>query len=711
MDERGFIFTTDAILALVVFFVFTASIITYYTLPSYMGADHQHLETQAADALEVMTYDGTIYSAAAQLASNDTTVQNRGKANLTAELEYLLNGNGTNNNTAYRLSMTLENGTTVSVENNKTIGVSKDTVSRVVVISGPKQGWLGRAWYKLEEVKFDNQKINSTTTLWNFHNWLTNFAPYKSSGLSSAHFWGNNSGNLNSPQNIQFSFPSDANITGAYFLIGSNNKVSSLTAPAFGVNLTLNGLKYNINNTRFTKLYYRPGTGNPGYPMFNNLTIVPASSLLQGVNNFNVNFTTPVASTHDMPWFAVIGNYSNTIPVPQGILTRTFKAPDAAGLAVPGTSAYYKSYNLTTGVVNNYTGSRSIDWSDMENQNFTYSNGLPFDIINVNGGNEDGCAVSTTHDVYIPPDARLYDAYTVINAYGGVDNALVEVWNGSQWNTTFCSFDQNGVDFSARSDGYGNTPGTLDIRPYLSKGVTNKVRITIWDNVPGQDYDLVGLVNCYSTVTYSQLPIKWDTYAFPSYQNSTNVTRPERSFDIGGGAEKLFLFLGTGVDTRRVVVEIKNNTSAYKTIYDNNTVPYVLDIGNLDLQNGAPVLASGTVGNYSGKPGLNYKVRVSVYSSPSWQSGDGASSPPAYSNAEIYSGTRVGVVYPKFLENMWATEFSDDAATAQQLALNNLTDALDNANYAYNISDIKTEALFTGNLPNSITVRLDLWRS
>jgi hypothetical protein len=711
MDERGFVFTTDAILALVVFFVFTASILTYYTLPSYMGADHQHLETQAADALEVMTYDGTIYSAAAQLASNNTTIQNKGKASLNTELEYLLNGNGTNNNTAYKLSMTLENGTTVSVENNKTIGVSKDTVTRVIVISGPKQGWLGRAWYKIEEVQFDNQKINSTTTLWNFHNWLTNFAPYKSSGLASAHFWGNISGNLNSPQNIQFSFPTDANITGAYFLTGSNNKVSSLSAPSFGVNLTINGFKYNINNASFNKLYYRPGTGTPGYPIFNNLTIVPSSSLLQGVNNFNVNFTTPVANTHDMPWFAIIGNYSNTIPVPQGILTRTFRAPDAAGMAVPGTSGYYKTYNLTSGVVTNYTGSRSIYWSQMINQNSTYSNGLPFDLLNVNGGSEDGCAVSTTHDIYIPANARLYDAYTVINAYGGVDNALVEVWNGSQWNTTFCSFDQGVVDFSARSDGYGNTPGILDIRPYLTKGVTNKVRITIWDNVPGQDYDLVGLINCYSTVTYSQLPIKWDTYAFPSYQNSTNITRPEQSFDIGGGAEKLFLFLGTGVDTRRVAVEIKNNTSTYKTIYNDTTVPYVLDIGNLDLQNGTPIIASGTVGNYTGKPGLNYKVRVSVYSSPSWQSGDGASSPPPYSNAEVYSGTRVGVVYPKFLENMWATDFADDAATAQQLALNNLTDALDDANYTYNVSDIKTEALYTGNLPNSITVRLDLWRS
>jgi hypothetical protein len=124
-----------------------------------MGADHQHLESQAADALQVMTYDGTLYSAAAQLSSNNTTVQNKGRANLTTELEYLLNGNGTDNRTSYKLSMTLDNGTVVSVENNKTATVSKDTVTRVVVLSGPKQGWLGRAWYKLEEVKFNDQEL------------------------------------------------------------------------------------------------------------------------------------------------------------------------------------------------------------------------------------------------------------------------------------------------------------------------------------------------------------------------------------------------------------------------------------------------------------------------------------------------------------------------------------------------------------------------
>jgi hypothetical protein len=231
--------------------------------------------------------------------------------------------------------------------------------------------------------------------------------------------------------------------------------------------------------------------------------------------------------------------------------------------------------------------------------------------------------------------------------------------------------------------------------------------------VPGNDFDLVGLVNCYTTVSYSALPIKWETFDFPSYQNSTNYTRPVSSFDIGTGAEKTFLFFGAGLDTRRVAVEVKNSTSAWKTLYNSTSVPFVLDIGNLDLTTGTPYFTSGVVNNYTCKPG-HYDIRVSVDSSPSWQSGDGASAPTAYSNAEVYSGTRVGVVYPKFLANMWASDFADDPYLAQVEAKKNLIDELIASGFSNSTIDpslIKTEALYTGNLPNAISIRLDLWRN
>ena len=54
MDEQGFIFTTDATLALVVMIVFTASIVTYGLLPVYQGENHQHLEGIADSALDAM---------------------------------------------------------------------------------------------------------------------------------------------------------------------------------------------------------------------------------------------------------------------------------------------------------------------------------------------------------------------------------------------------------------------------------------------------------------------------------------------------------------------------------------------------------------------------------------------------------------------------------------------------------------------------------
>lgn len=94
---------------------------------------------------------------------------------------------------------------------------------------------------------------------------------------------------------------------------------------------------------------------------------------------------------------------------------------------------------------------------------------------------------------------------------------------------------------------------------------------------------------------------------------------------------------------------------------------------------------------------------MTVNSGQGWESGD--------SNAEIYSGTRVAVIYPKFLANMWATQYSNDAYTAQALAKQELIDMLRQSGYTIDERLIKTEALYTGDIPNSLPVRLTLWRS
>jgi len=68
------------------------------------------------------------------------------------------------------------------------------------------------------------------------------------------------------------------------------------------------------------------------------------------------------------------------------------------------------------------------------------------------------------------------------------------------------------------------------------------------------------------------------------------------------------------------------------------------------------------------------------------------------------------VIYPKFLENTWADSFNSTAEAAKAQAKVNLTQMLSNAHIVFDPDTIQTEALYTGNLPNSIPVRLDLWR-
>ncbi|MBC7100981.1 MAG: hypothetical protein H5T40_05060 [Methanobacteriales archaeon] len=695
MDERGFIFTTDATLALVIFFILTTSILTYYILPAYMGSDHQRLEAMAADTLEIMRQDGTLYAAAIKYAAGN---QSAAQAILQPELESLIPPD-----TGYKLTI----GPYPPVADDRGIGVPKDVASRAIVISGPREGWLGRAWYKIEEIRMEDQRVNSTTTLWNFHNWLTNFDQW-SGGLRTCHYWGGGS----SPTSIPFTVPSNDIIWGK-FLLGSCNKNNG---PSYGATVYINGQPYNISNSSFTFLNVRPGT-SPSHRMYNYQGNI--SNLVGGSNNFYVDFQQMNQfQSYDMPWFSILANYTTTIKVPKGIITRTFTFNDAAGLAVPNAqdldgdgqaNEYGRIYDLQTGSLSNLNSARIIAWNSMVGQNHSYSDGQPFVITNVNG--ENGCAVSVVQDIDIPAGSRIFDAYTVINPYGGVDNALVEVWNGTAWNVAFCSFDYGGVDYSARGDGYGNVPGIIYIRDYLRAGRTNKVRITIWDQVPGNDYDLVGLVDCYSTVSYSALPIQWQNFPFPSYQNSTNTTAPISTFTIGPDAQRVILFLGTGLDTRNVSVEVRNSTSGWVQLYS-GPPQFAIDIGSIDVMGSKIFTKSGTPENYTTKPG-NYYIRVTVKSSASWESGDiGGTSGiyQSYSNAEIYSGTRVAVIYPKFLANMWASAYADDAYVAQAMARQNLIDMLEQSGYIVDPNLIKTEALYTGNLPNALPVRLDLWR-
>ena len=130
MDEKGYIFTADATLALVVVIVFAATLVTYTMLPMYMGQDHQHLEALADSALQVMEQDGTLDYASVTAISNSSNATEASQEILTQSIQTLIpNGIG------YKL--TINPGTPVSVERstgtNTSYFYTKDIVTRVRV--------------------------------------------------------------------------------------------------------------------------------------------------------------------------------------------------------------------------------------------------------------------------------------------------------------------------------------------------------------------------------------------------------------------------------------------------------------------------------------------------------------------------------------------------------------------------------------------------
>lgn len=716
MDDKGFIFTADATLALVVVIVFTVTVVSYIMLPMYMGQEHQHLEALADSALQVMEQDGTLDYASVTAVSNSSTATSDSQEILSQSIENLIpNGIG------YRL--TINPGTPVSVERNTSTNVSywvsKDTVTRVRVISGPQEGWWGRAWFKSEPVEFTNQQINLTTTSWMFHNWLTNFSPWSGSGnLRSYPYWGKGS----TAQSIQFAIPEGATILESRYLQGSSTS-QMVWYDQWGNRHY--GPMPTVNSSFGTKTYINPSSGYPALVanstqftflnqrvnsnefMYNYQGNIPVNYLSAGLNNFYVNFVTNSSYDYNMPWFSILSTYTTDITVPINVSTEKIPFQNAAGLAKNSNASdgiYGINYTLDTGQKTNLYTLRSISWSSMLNHDNIYSDGVPFVITGVNGGSEAGSAVSVVKDVYIPADNNILDAYVVVNSWGAVDNTLVEVWDdqSNTWRTVFCSFDveqpvgsNNWVYYSGRDDGYGNLPGIIYIGKELRQGALNKVRITTWDNVPSSDYDLVGLEDSYIMLSTSEYKIKWDTYPFDSYQDTDNNYAQTKSFTLTEDSQKAMLFLGVGLNTRSIRIDYGNN----QILYQGSVVPFSLDLAALDAQKGFHKITTtnSTATNYTLVPG-NYPLRVTV-TGPSnyWESGDWNG------NAAIFSGTRIAVINPQ-IQNEWSTGMGISADEAMQNATANLLDKYPEA------QNIHTSALYAGKAPNAVTVRLELWK-
>ncbi|WP_048190747.1 hypothetical protein [Methanobacterium sp. SMA-27] len=696
MDEKGFIFTTDAILALVVMIVLTGSIVTYGLLPIYQGENHQHLEALADSALETMEQSGALREAAVEYSNGNST---GAETTLRSSLDVVIP-----DNVGYKLTMS----DNAPVQDDNGVLSANDVATKVKVISGPQEGWMGRAYYKQDEVEF--QDINSTavTTLWNFHNYLKNFGPW-SSGLNTYKYWGGSNSNPQSPKNITFNIPGPVN--SAKFLLGG--AAGSGQTKIYSADTIINQINHNvILNSSFLYIYTSSGQG----PIYNYQKNLNVSTLNSGKNNFYVQFIN-ATNTQNMPWFSILGNYSTTIHVPKGIANTTIPFSDIAGVGRPGPGNTGILYNLDSGTTSATPG-RSITWSQLEDD-FTYPTNTPFELRNmptdINPKIPTGSAVASVQDINIPPGNRLFDAYTVVNAFGAEDGAIVQVQDSTGTITTvFASF----INTSRTDGGYGFVPGIINIQPYLKVG-NNKVRIITWDNVPGNDYDLVGLESCYSTITYSKFPIRWDTFPFANHQNTSSGTvtteTQTNTFRIDSDAQSALLFVGVGTATRNIQVTIRNSTGATSTLYPTTSpVPYSINLGDLDAAATQPThIITSIVGNGSSlKPG-NYSLTIKVTPSLAYESGDGASSPHPYGSTgdpSIFSGTRISVIYPKFLQNVWATGFANNPSDAASNAKANLIQTLNEAGYT-NIDQnlIRNTTLYSGDVPNAVPVRLELW--
>ncbi len=696
MDEKGYILSADSSLALIVVIVLTTTVVSYSALPMYLGQDHQHLEAMADSVLQSMEQDGTLQAASVNVSSGvpTGTVEHA----LKQELDYSLPpGIG------YKLTMNI-GGTVVTSDSSGEPNMpltSNDVVTRVRVISGPEQGWWGRAWFKSEPLNFTNKEINLTTTVWNFHNWLTNFYPWSSYGLQQRNYWGS-SKSSNAYQTIDFTIPEGAVLKEVKYLQGSSSNSDSRS---FGTSTYINDKPaLEASWDQFTFLNYRPGTNTR---MYNYQGNIPLSYLKPLVNKFYVKFNPYTSTVHNMPWFAMLADFTTNITVPDNVDEHTYKFQNAAGLAVPSQvnlgdgNGYGRIYDLDSGTVTNLNTRRVISWNAMRNRDHAFDDGIPFVITGVPGveGTGHGTGVSVVSDVPIAPNTNLLDAYVVVNSWGANDGALVEVWDSEskKWQTVFCSFNQDGISYSDRADGYGNLPGIIYIGRYLKEGANNKVRVTVFDDVPSSDYDLCGVQDSYVKVFTSPFKIKWTTYEFNSHQSKNNIEEQVQSFALESDSQKAMLFVGVGLNTRNIRVQYDGTN---QVLYD-GPPPFALDLAKLDAQKGYhKITTSGSTpedytlvaGNY------NLKVRVTGPNN-AWESGD------YDANAAIFSGTRIVVITPS-IQNEWSDAMGPDAQTAMENATANLLLKFPGVDP----QNIHTSALYAGDVPNAVTVRLDLWK-
>ncbi len=138
------------------------------------------------------------------------------------------------------------------------------------------------------------------------------------------------------------------------------------------------------------------------------------------ITTFLYNLMQP--TNQNMPWFSILGNYSTTLSVPKGIANTTIPFSDIAGVGRP--TAWY---TLQFGYWNNI----NHHWKNIQL-------GLIYKIIlhtqPVHPLNLQTYLMQVQDQLLhqfkiytIPPGNRLFDAFTVVNAFGGEDGCIVQV--------------------------------------------------------------------------------------------------------------------------------------------------------------------------------------------------------------------------------------------------------------------------------------------
>ncbi|MDD4810862.1 MAG: hypothetical protein PHY53_06750, partial [Methanobacterium formicicum] len=128
-----------------------------------------------------------------------------------------------------------------------------------------------------------------------------------------------------------------------------------------------------------------------------------------------------------------------------------------------------------------------------------------------------------------------------------------------------------------------------------------------------------------------------------------------------------------------------------------------LDLAALDAQKGFHKIttSNSTATNYTLLPG-NYPLRITVTGPDNaWEAGDYQTSRTG--TAALFSGTRIAVINPQ-IQNEWSAGMGSTPEEAMQNATERLLLKYPNA------QGIQTSALFAGNTPNAVTVRLELWK-